>query len=148
MIHYVNIEKKRLCGRNNNQISPLIVDYSTIETLEFQFINSNNQLQPLDAGLSGFYIAGSLKMGDPSCELLFLSKDFSIEDGKLKFSIDTYTQPYLRKIVKKNTEINLEIGQIALDTKKVWLRDYALANPRVYTSRTFSTGNRKQRFLQ
>lgn len=134
MTHYINIEKKRLCGRNNGVVPPLMVDYSTIETLEFQFINSKQQLQPLDAGLSGFYMAGSLKMGDPSCELLFLSKDFAIEDGKLKFSIDTYTQPYLRQIKKKNTEINIEIGQIALDTKKVWLRDYALANPRVYVA--------------
>ena len=133
-MNYINIDKKRLCGRNNNVVPPLIIDYSTIENVEFTFINSQNQIIPVEDGLSGFYMAGSVKMGEPSCELLFLSKDFQIVDGKLVFSIDTYTQPYLRQIKKKNTEINIEIGQISLESKKIWLRDYALANPRVYVA--------------
>lgn len=134
MTHYINIDKKRLCGRNNNVVPPLIIDYSTIENVEFTFINSQNQIIPVEDGLSGFYMAGSVKMGEPSCELLFLSKDFQIVDGKLVFNVDTYTQPYLRQIKKKNTEINIEIGQISLESKKIWLRDYALANPRVYVA--------------
>lgn len=133
-MNYINIDKKRLCGRNNNVVPPLIIDYSTIENVEFTFINSQNQIIPVEDGLSGFYMAGSVKMGEPSCELLFLSKDFQIVDGKLVFNIDTYTQPYLRQIKKKNTEINIEIGQISLESKKIWLRDYALANPRVYVA--------------
>jgi len=133
-MNYINIDKKRLCGRNNNVVPPLIIDYSTIENVEFTFINSQNQIVPVEDGLSGFYMAGSVKMGEPSCELLFLSKDFQIVDGKLVFNVDTYTQPYLRQIKKKNTEINIEIGQISLESKKIWLRDYALANPRVYVA--------------
>lgn len=134
MMHYINIEKKRLCGRNNQTIPPLIVDYSTVENVEFTFINSQNQIQPLEAGLSGLYFAGSLKMGDMSSNLLFLSKDYTISGNVLTFRVDTYTQSYLQQIRKKNTEINIEIGQIALDTKQVLLRDYALANPRVYVA--------------
>ena len=134
MMHYINIEKKRLCGRNNQTIPPLIVDYSTVENVEFTFINSNNQIQPLEAGLSGLYFAGSLKMGDMSSNLLFLSKDYTISGNVLTFKVDTYTQSYLQQIKKKNTEINIEIGQISLDTKQLLLRDYALANPRVYVA--------------
>lgn len=133
MMHYINIDKKRLCGRNNNQISPILFDAATEEPLQIQFITSNNQLVHLNPEeLSGLYLAGNTKPSEPSYDLLFLSKDYTIENDILTFNYSTYTKNFLRKITKRNQEILIEIGQIALEKKTLLLRDYALANPRVY----------------
>ena len=132
MIHYINVEKRKLVGRNNQvNTLPIVLDYSTVEELQFQFINCQNQIQDI-SGLSGLYFAGSVQMGQPSYDLLFLSEEYTIENNILTFKCDTYTLNYLNKIKKKNTEINIEIGQISLNEKRVMLRDYALACPRVY----------------
>ena len=132
-LYYINTRKKRLCGRNNQQIQNLIIsDYSTIEELSFQFINDNNQIQEITSP-SGWYFAGSLKMGRESYDLLFLSKDYEITSGNIiTFTVNTYTKNFLNDIKKKYQEINIELGQIDLDYKRVILRDNALACPRVY----------------
>ena len=133
MMHYINIDKKRLCGRNNNQISPILFDAATEEPLQLQFITSNNQIVHLNPDeLSGLYLAGNTKAAEPAYDLLFLSKDYTIENDVLTFAYSTYTKNFLRKITKRNQEILIEIGQIALEKKTLLLRDYALANPRVY----------------
>ncbi len=132
MINYINIEKKKLVGRSNQVIPPLIIDYSTEEKVDFQLINSQSKLLQLES-TSGLYFAASLKMGEPASSLLFLSKDYEVDEaGVISFLVDTYTIPYLQQIKKKNTEVNLEIGQILVDEKRLLLRDYGLANPRVY----------------
>lgn len=131
-MNYINIKKKRLCGRNNNLVDPLVIDYATEETLSFQFIDDKNQIQPIEA-VSGYYLAGSLGIGLRSTELLFLSKDYNICSGNiLQFEVDTYTTNYLNKIKKKFTEINIELGLSNETEKQVLMRDFALACPRVY----------------
>ena len=134
-MNYINKLKKRLVGRNNQQLTnQIIIDYSTIEEISFQIINEQNQIQEI-SDPSGLYLAGSIGIGKQSYELLFLSKDYTISpENIITFSVDTYTVNYLNYIKKKNTEINIEIGQESLNTKTVILRDYALACPRVYVS--------------
>ena len=133
LLYYVNIERQKICGRNNNIIAPICIDFSVITPIKFQFINSQNQIVRLD-DTNGLYLAGSLKMGEQPYNLLFLSKDYTVdESGAVTFMLDTCTVPYCEKIKKKNTEINIEIGQVALNDKRVICRDYALANPRVYS---------------
>ena len=133
-MNYISATKKRLVGRNNQVCtSPIVLDYSTTEDISFQLIDERNQIQPV-SGLTGLYFAGSLGVGQQSYDLLFLSKDFTVSEDVITFRVDTYTRNYLDKIKKRGTEINIEIGQISLDVKRVILRDYALAMPRVYVA--------------
>ena len=133
-MNYISATKKKLVGRNNQVCtSPIVLDYSTTEDIQFQLIDEKNQIQPV-SGLTGLYFAGSLGIGQQSYDLLFLSKDFTVSEDVITFRVDTYTRNYLDKIKKKGTEINIEIGQISLDVKRVILRDYALAMPRVYVA--------------
>lgn len=132
MIHYINIEKKRLVGRNNQPNNlPLAIDFHTLGTIDFAFINDCNQIKPIDENLK-FYLAGSKKMNREESKLLFLSKTYTIKDNVITFTVDTYTQPFIEEITKKNTEINVEISAETDDSQQVLLRDTAYANPRVY----------------
>ena len=132
MIHYINIEKKRLVGRNNQpNVIPLAIDFHTLGTLDFAFINDCNQIKTIDEKLK-FYLAGSKKMNKEASKLLFLSKTYTIKDNVITFTVDTYTQPFIEEITKKNTEINVEISAEADNAQQVLLRDIAYANPRVY----------------
>ena len=133
-MNYINLKKKRLVGRNNQPIfNQFIIDYSTVEDISFQIIDDKNQIQEL-INTEGLYFAGSVGIGKQSYELLFLSKDYKVVDNIITFKVDTYTINYLNYIKKKNTEINIEIGQESLNVKKVILRDFALACPRVYVA--------------
>ena len=133
-MNYISATKKRLVGRNNQVCtSPIVLDYSTTEDISFQLVDEKNQIQPV-SGLTGLYFAGSLGVGQQSYDLLFLSKDFTVSGDVITFRVDTYTRNYLDKIKKRGTEISIEIGQISLDVKRVILRDYALAMPRVYVA--------------
>ena len=133
-MNYISATKKRLVGRNNQVCtSPIVLDYSTTEDISFQLIDERNQIQPV-SGLTGLYFAGSLGVGQQSYDLLFLSKDFTVSEDVITFRVDTYTRNYLDRIKKRGTEISIEIGQISLDAKRVILRDYALAMPRVYVA--------------
>ena len=133
-MNYISATKKRLVGRNNQVCtSPIVLDYSTTEDISFQLIDEKNQIQPV-SGLTGLYFAGSLGVGQQSYDLLFLSKDFTVSEDVITFRVDTYTRNYLDRIKKRGTEISIEIGQISLDVKRVILRDYALAMPRVYVA--------------
>ena len=133
-MNYINLKKKRLVGRNNQPImNQFIIDYSTIEDISFQIIDDKNQIQEI-TDTEGLYFAGSVGIGKQSYELLFLSKDYKVVDNIITFKVDTYTINYLNYIKKKNTEINIEIGQESLNVKKVILRDFALACPRVYVT--------------
>ena len=133
-MNYINLKKKRLVGRNNQPIfNQFIIDYSTVEDVSFQIIDDKNQIQEL-INTEGLYFAGSVGIGKQSYELLFLSKDYKVVDNIITFKVDTYTINYLNYIKKKNTEINIEIGQESLNVKKVILRDFALACPRVYVT--------------
>ena len=133
-MNYISATKKRLVGRNNQVCtSPIVLDYSTTEDVSFQLIDERNQIQPV-SGLTGLYFAGSLGVGQQSYDLLFLSKDFTVSEDVITFRVDTYTRNYLDRIKKRGTEISIEIGQISLDVKRVILRDYALAMPRVYVA--------------
>ena len=133
-MNYINLKKKRFVGRNNQPIfNQFIIDYSTVEDVSFQIIDDKNQIQEL-INTEGLYFAGSVGIGKQSYELLFLSKDYKVVDNIITFKVDTYTINYLNYIKKKNTEINIEIGQESLDVKKVILRDFALACPRVYVT--------------
>ena len=133
-MNYINLKKKRFVGRNNQPIfNQFIIDYSTVEDVSFQIIDDKNQIQEI-TDTEGLYFAGSVGIGKQSYELLFLSKDYKVVDNIITFKVDTYTINYLNYIKKKNTEINIEIGQESLNVKKVILRDFALACPRVYVS--------------
>lgn len=128
---YVNTTKKKTCGRNNQPIPPMVIDYATVENVPFQFIDSQNKIQELDSSMSGLYFAASLGIGQKET-LLFVADDYTIEDNAIDFTVDTYTSTYLEAIKKKYTEVNIEIGQSTDDGRRVLLRDIALACPRVY----------------
>lgn len=134
MIHYINVNSKRFCGRNNNiNTKPLTLEYDTVEHLEFQFITDNNQIVEL-GNLSGLALAIGLKQNMPSYDLLALSHDYTIEDNILKFDVNCYTVNWLKKINKPNTEVFIEISQQSLESKKVWMRDYCYVWPRVWVA--------------
>lgn len=136
MIYYINVNKKRIVGRNN-QIStrPLNLEYDVTEVIDFQFIDDNNQLQPLSPNTPGLTLAIGLKQNMPSYDLLALSHDYEIVNGQiLRFTVNTYTVNWLKKINKANTEVFIEISQQSLESKKVWMRDYCYVWPRVYTA--------------
>lgn len=130
MLHYINVNSKRFCGRNNNiNTKPLILEYNTVEHLEFQFITDNNQIVEL-SNLSGLALAVGLKQNKPSYDLLALSRDYTIEDNVLKFNLNCYTVNWLREVNKNNTEAYVEISQESISAKQVLLRDYCLVWPR------------------
>ena len=136
MIYYINVNKKRIVGRNN-QIStrPLNLEYDVTEVIDFQFIDDNNQLQPLSPNTPGLTLAIGLKQNMPSYDLLALSHDYEIVNGQtLRFTVNTYTVNWLKKINKANTEVFIEISQQSLESKKVWMRDYCYVWPRVWTA--------------
>ena len=136
MIYYINVNKKRIVGRNN-QIStrPLNLEYDVTEVIDFQFIDDNNQIQPLSPQTACLTLAIGLKQNMPSYDLLALSHDYEIVNGQiLRFTVNTYTVNWLKKINKPNTEVFIEISQQSLESKKVWMRDYCYVWPRVYTA--------------
>ena len=121
-------------GRNNQPSSvPLAIDFHTLGTVEFCFIDNCNQIKTFNTDLN-LYFAGSLKMNKGSDQLLFLSRTYTIENNIITFTVDTYTQPFVEQITKKNTEINIEIGIETESAQQVLLRDIAYANPRVYVA--------------
>ncbi len=121
-------------GRNNQPNTvPLAIDFHTLGTVDFCFIDSRNQIKVLNPDLK-LYFAGSLKMNKGSDQLLFLSRIYTIQNNIITFTVDTYTQPFVEQITKKNTEINIEIGIETESAQQVLLRDVAYANPRVYVA--------------
>ena len=130
-MNYINQNKKRLVGRNNQPLNYFIdLDYHVSDTIDFQFINDKNQIQDIPNG--DYYFAGAIILPNNDSELLFLSKDYSISDKTIIFKYDTYTTSFLDYIKKKNTQINIEIGFKKDDFEYLVLRDYALVNPRAY----------------
>ena len=96
-------------------------------------IDDKNQIRALPENAT-LTFAGSVKMGEISQNILFLSTTYTVsEDNVINFTVDTYTEPFLTQIKKKNTEINVEISIKFEDGhQKLLLRDYAYACPRVY----------------
>ncbi len=130
-MNYINTNKKRIVGRNNQQINSFIaLDYHISDSIEFQFINDKNQIQNIPFGY--FYFAGAIIKPNNQSELLFMSQDYTISDTTLSFKYNTYTEPFLNLIKKKNTQINIEICYKYDDLEYLVLRDYALVNPRAY----------------
>ena len=93
--------------------------------MSFSFIDDKNKILDIDSS-QNYYLAGKNK------EILFISKTFNISDGIITFDVDTYTEPFLNEIKKRNTEIQIELGYNTSGIQKVLLRDYAFAQPRVY----------------
>ena len=132
-MNYINNTSKKIVGRNNNTVPPLVIDYDCLFDLDFSFIDQKNQIQPLE-NLSGLYIAGGLiGVNETMGDIIFLCEDYSISGNTLTFhDINTYTESFLSGITKKYTQINIEIGQyLAEGQKQVYLRDICLACPRV-----------------
>ena len=126
MIFYVNKNKKIIVGRNNQMTNILPdLDFHTIGQLSFSFIDDKNKIQDIDTALN-YYFAGKLK------DILFISTEYSIDNNVITFTVDTYTEPFLDEITKRNTEIEIEIGSNTDGVQKIFLRDYAFAQPRVY----------------
>lgn len=125
MIFYINKLKKIVVGRNNQTATQIInIDFQTIGEISFSFIDDRNKILPIEDGQ--YYFAGKKDT------LLFFTEDFKIENNVLTFKVDTYTEPFLNAITKRNTEIEVEIGFKNETAKNVCLRDYAFAQPRVY----------------
>lgn len=121
-------------GRNNQPNTiPLILDFHTLGNIQFCLIDDKNQIRALPDNVT-LTFAGSVKMGEISQNILFLSTTYTVsEDNVINFTVDTYTEPFLTQIKKKNTEINVEISIKFEDGhQKLLLRDYAYACPRVY----------------
>ena len=121
-------------GRNNQPNTiPLILDFHTLGNIQFCLIDDKNQIRALPDNVT-LTFAGSVKMGEISQNILFLSTTYTVsEDNVINFTVDTYTEPFLNQIKKKNTEINVEISIKFEDGhQKLLLRDYAYACPRVY----------------
>ena len=93
--------------------------------MSFSFIDDKNKILDIDPS-QNYYLAGKNQ------DVLFISKTFNISDGIITFDVDTYTEPFLNEVQKRNTEIQIELGYNTLGVQKVLLRDYAFAQPRVY----------------
>lgn len=93
--------------------------------MSFSFIDDKNKILDIDSS-QNYYLAGKNQ------DVLFISKTFNISDGIITFDVDTYTEPFLNEIKKRNTEIQIELGYNTSGIQKVLLRDYAFAQPRVY----------------
>ena len=119
-------------GRNN-QIStrPLCIEYDVTAELDFQFITDQNQIIDI-TGLSGLALAIGLQQNRESYDLLALSKEYTIEDNVLKFTVNTYTTNWLKDIKKNATEAYIEISQKSIHAKRVLLRSTCLVWPRTY----------------
>lgn len=129
--YYSNINKKKLCNRNNGELKTLPrFDFQMQDYFSVTFIDSLNKIIDIDP-TDQFYIAGGLDVMKDSENLLFYSEDFTLENNKLTFTIDTYTDNYLNHIKNTNTPIYLEIG-ILNEKKTILLQDTVLAEPRVY----------------
>ena len=83
---------------------------------------------------TSLYLAGSRVYNDSS-KILFLSNTYEIDGDEITFTIDTYTENYLKYISEYKTPFNLEFAALA-DNKTVFLLDKAFANPRVYVEGT------------
>ena len=130
-IYYSNINKKKLCNRNNGELKTLPrFDFQMQDYFSVTFIDSLNKIIDIDPN-DLFYIAGGLDVMKNSENLLFYSEDFTLENNRLTFTIDTYTDNYLNHIKNTNTPIYLEIG-ILNEKKTILLQDTVLAEPRVY----------------
>lgn len=126
MIFYVNKNKKIIVGRNNQTTNTLPdLDFHTIGNVSFSFIDDKNKIQDIDTQLN-YYFAGKLN------DILFISTEYSIDNNVITFTVDTYTESFLDEITKRNTEIEIEIGSNTDGVQKIFLRDYAFAQPRVY----------------
>lgn len=129
--YYTNIEKKKLCNRNNGELKTLPrFDFQMEDYFSVIFVDSLNKIIEIDT-TDQFYIAGGLDVMKNSENLLFYSEDFTLENNRLTFTIDTYTDNYLKHIKNTNTPIYLEIG-IINEKKTILLQDIVLAEPRVY----------------
>lgn len=124
-MNYINTETKKLVNANGDfRAEPFIVDYLTVQSISFTFLDFTI---PQGASL---YFAGGTKNYST---IIFLSGTYTIQgNNTIVFSLDTYTQQYLDNIKRKNTQINIEIGLNVGEQKIILLRDTALANPRVY----------------
>lgn len=126
MTFFINKNKKILVGRNNQPTTvSLNLDFHTKGYIEFTFIDDQNKIEKIDPHQK-YYFAGKLK------DVLFLSKTFTLTSSTITFEVDTYTEPFLAEITKRNTEIEIELGIYDETFQKVLLRDYAFAQPRVY----------------
>lgn len=126
MIFYINKNTKIIVGRNNQQATILLnVDFHTIGQVAFSFIDDKNKIQNID-DTQKYYLAGKKD------EIIFLSNTYTIKDNIITFDVNTYTEPFLSEINKRNTEIEIELGYNTNGIQNVLLRDYAFAQPRVY----------------
>lgn len=129
--YYTNIQKKKLCNRNNGELKTLPrFDFQMEDYFSVIFVDSLNKIIEIDP-TDQFYIAGGLDVMKNSENLLFYSEDFTLDNNRLTFTIDTYTDNYLKHIKNTNTPIYLEIG-ILNEKKTILLQDIVLAEPRVY----------------
>lgn len=101
------------------------IDFHTIGKISIAFIDDKNKIQNIDNSLN-YYFAGKLN------DILFISKEYSIDNDIITFDVDTYTEPFLSEITKRNTEIQIELGTNTNGVQTVLLRDFAFAQPRVY----------------
>lgn len=130
-IYYTNIEKKKLCNRNNGTLKTLPrIDFQVQSTFSVVFIDSLNKIIEIDP-TDSFYIAGGMDVMKDSSNLLFYSEDFTLDNNMLRFTVNTYTDNYLKHIKNTGTPIYLEIG-IINEKKTILLQDIVLAQPRVY----------------
>lgn len=130
-IYYTNIEKKKLCNRNNGTLKTLPrIDFQVQSEFSVVFIDSLNKIIEIDP-TDSFYIAGGMDVMKDSSNLLFYSEEFTLDNNMLRFTVNTYTDNYLKHIKNTGTPIYLEIG-IINEKKTILLQDIVLAQPRVY----------------
>ena len=133
MINYISQDRKVFITRNNGIMKqPLCLEYDVEASLDFQIIDKNNQIVHIDDNLSGLYLAVGLKLGEPSRDLLALSKNYTISNDTIHFSLQTYTENWLNRVRKASTEAYFELGQMSLNQKRVIGRDYCFVWPRCY----------------
>lgn len=129
-IHYISELKKIFCGRNQQQITQLFkVDSQINDFYYFQIINKNNQI--VDLHNRSFEIYLSYIDAKQKQHILAHNSSYAIEDNKLIFQINTYTDKYLEYVTVQK-EINITIVETTLPITQVVLRDKALAYPRPY----------------
>ena len=130
-IHYISELKKIFIGRNQNTLYPeqmFKIDSEIDDFYYFQIINRENKI--VDLHNRSFEIYLSYIDAKQKQHILAHNSSYAIEDNKLIFQINTYTNTYLDYITTDPKIINITIVETTLPITQVVLRDKALAYPR------------------
>lgn len=133
MTNYINLNSKKLVGRNNNPCTlKLTIDYDTLFDLSFSFINEKNQIVELEDTVGLYLALGLIGVNGTFGQTIMLSDTYTVSGNLVTFRCNTYTKQFLEGVTKKYQTVNIELGRVNDNGKEVLLRDTCDAAPRVW----------------